>query len=115
MAATRLPEAEVLVVKRWSEQRVPEHIRDRLRVECHIAARYLTIVERRPLRTGDTESEWAVHPVARLRFTKKTGLWTLYWCDHSGQFHRYEQHAPSPRVSYLLRELEHDPTALFWG
>ena len=40
-----LPELDVARVLRWCEQRVPEHARDQVRVECDISPRHLTIVE----------------------------------------------------------------------
>jgi hypothetical protein len=35
-------------VRRWCRQRVPEHLRDQLRVECDAGPGHLTIVECRP-------------------------------------------------------------------
>ncbi len=43
-----LPELGIARVRRWCEQRVPEHARDRVRVECDVGPRHLTIVEWRP-------------------------------------------------------------------
>jgi hypothetical protein len=42
-----LPETDVARVQRWCTNRVPAHALHQVRVECHIAPRYLTIVERR--------------------------------------------------------------------
>lgn len=54
-------------------------------------------------------------PVARLRYTKSTGLWSLYWRDQHAAFHEYLQAAPSTSIAELLDEVDRDPTALFWG
>ena len=40
-----LPELDIARVRRWCEQRVPEHVRDQVRVECDISPRHLTILE----------------------------------------------------------------------
>ena len=40
---------------------------------------------------------------------------TLYWRDRNLRFHRYDQLEPSPDISDLLREIERDPIAIFWG
>ena len=42
-----LPELDVAQVQRWCAVRVPEHARNQVRVECEVAPRHLTIVERR--------------------------------------------------------------------
>ncbi|MER2220552.1 MAG: DUF3024 domain-containing protein, partial [Rhodococcus sp. (in: high G+C Gram-positive bacteria)] len=44
--------------------------------------------------------------IARLSYTKKTGLWTLYWRDRNLKFHRYQFLAPSPHVQDLLDHIE---------
>lgn len=82
-----LPEAEIDRVVRWCEQRVPEHVRDQLRIECEVAP----------------------------RFARHAGTWTLYWLDRNLRFHLYDRVPPNPEVDVLLGELDRDPTAIFWG
>lgn len=115
MANAGLPELDVKRVRRWCEQRVPAQVRDKVRIECDVAPRHLTIVECRPPGRLEDGPDWFRMPVARLRYTKRTGLWSLYWRDHNLEFHVYDQLAPSPHVDDLLQELDSDPTALFWG
>ena len=98
-----------------SRQRVPSHVRGKLRIECETAPRHLTIVERRPPWREGPGPVWTRSPVARLRYTKASQAWTLYWCDRNSRFHLYSGLTPSPRVDDLLQEIELDPTALFWG
>lgn len=109
-----LPETDVARVQRWCRGRVPEHIRSEVRVEVDIADRHLTIVEcRAPWRGGD--GEWTRSPIARLRFTKASGLWALYWRDRNLRFHEYDLAPPSASLDDLLAEVDRDPTAIFWG
>ena len=42
-------------------------------------------------------------------------MWTLYWRDRNLRFHRYDQLEPSPDIGNLLREIDRDPIAIFWG
>lgn len=110
-----LPELAVARVQRWCAARVPEHGRHQVRVECEVGRTDLTIVERRtPWRAG-IGPEWTRLPVARLRYTKASRLWTLYWRDRNLRFHRYDRLAPSANVSELIDEIERDPTSIFWG
>lgn len=110
-----LPDLDVARVQRYCDQRVPEHVRDQVRVECEVAARHLTIVECRPLWRADPGPVWSRNPIARLRYTKTTRSWSLFWSDRNQRFHTYDRLAPSPRVEDLLDEVDRDPTAIFWG
>src|SRR5699024_12851106 len=55
----------------WCRERVPEHLWDQVRVEAEIADRHVTIIETRP--PWDGQGDWTRFPVARLRYTVKTG------------------------------------------
>jgi len=109
-----LPELDIARVRRWCERRVPRR-RDQVRVECDIGSRQLTIVECRPPWGQGIGPEWTRLPIARLRYTQATNTWTLYWRDRNLRFHRSDQIGPSPQIEDLLREIDRDPTAIFWG
>ncbi|WP_299038759.1 DUF3024 domain-containing protein [uncultured Pseudokineococcus sp.] len=117
--ASTLPELDVARVKRWCAARVPERVRHEMRVECEVAPRHLTIVERRaPYDEQQFGPEWTSFPIARLRYTKTRGEWSLYWRDRHMRFHPYDERfafAPSRDVEALLAEVDRDPTSIFWG
>ena len=115
VAETGLPELDVARVRRWCEQRVPAHVRDQIRVEVDVAPRHLTIVECRPPWRPEAGPEWTRFPIARLRYTKTSRRWSLLWRDRHLRFHAYDRLAPSVHVDDLLREIDADPTAIFWG
>jgi hypothetical protein len=110
-----LPELDVARVKRWCAQRVPKHARHQVRVECQVAPRHLTIIERRAPWREDLGPEWTSFPIARLRYTATSKSWTLFWRDRHLRFHLYEQIKPSDSVEDLLAEIDRDPTFIFWG
>jgi len=110
-----LPELDVARVERWCRARVPEQVRDQVRVEVDVADRHLTIVECRPPWRTDLGTEWTRFPIARLRYTKGTRLWSLYWRDRNLRFHSYDGVPATTSVEDLLAELDRDPTAIFWG
>ncbi|WP_276140859.1 DUF3024 domain-containing protein [Rhodococcus sp. T2V] len=114
-AVPGLPELDIARVQRWCGARVPEHARHEVRLECEVAARHLTIVERRAPWCDDVGPEWTSLPIARLRYTKATRTWSLYWRDRNLRFHAYDRLAPSPHLKTLLTELDRDPTCIFWG
>jgi hypothetical protein len=43
-----LPELDMARVRRWCQQRVPEHAHSQVAVECDVTPRHVTIVECRP-------------------------------------------------------------------
>ncbi|MGH3327011.1 MAG: DUF3024 domain-containing protein [Streptomycetales bacterium] len=102
-------------MRRWCEQRVPGHARDQVRVECDEAPGHLTIVECRAPWYDDMGPDWTRFPIARLRYTTSTALWSLYWRDRNLRFHRYDPVAPTASVEAVLDEVSRDPTAIFWG
>ena len=110
-----LPETDVARVHRWCRDRVPEHVRDEVRVEVDVAERHLTIVECRAPWRADMGAEWTRFPIARLRYTKATGVWSLYWRDRNLGFHAYDLVSPTASIEELLSEVDRDPTAIFWG
>jgi len=110
-----LPETDVARVQRWCRDKVPAHIRDEVRVEVDLAERYLTIVECRRSWRADAGAEWIRFPIARLRYTKSAGMWSLYWRDRNLRFRAYDLVAPTAGIEELLAELDRDPTAIFWG
>ena len=110
-----LPELDVARVERWCRAWVPEHVRAQVRVEIDVADRHLTIVECRPPWRADFGPDWTRLPVARLRYTKATRLWSLYWRDRNLRFHVYDRVPVTTSVEDLLAEVDRDPTAIFWG
>ena len=110
-----LPETDVARVQRWCRARVPEQVRDQVRVEVDVAERHVTIVECRLPCRADLGAKWTRFPIARLRYTKSTGLWSLYWRDRDLRFHEYDRAPATVSVEDLLAEVDLDPTAIFWG
>lgn len=113
MGERGMKEADVERVKAWCGGKVPEHLHERVRIECEAGSRHLTIVDRRPPWRDDGNPEWTSTPVARLRF--ECMHWWLLWCDRNSKFHYYEFAEPSKDVDILLDEIDKDPTGIFWG
>jgi Protein of unknown function (DUF3024) len=115
MAIGPPPEVDVVRIQRWCEKQVPAAQRDRIRIECEVSGRDVTIVERHPLGASDAGTDWVTTPAARLRYLKSRTVWRLYWCDSDDQWHEYPELPFAHRVDDLLAEIDRDPTALFWG
>jgi hypothetical protein len=108
-----MPETDLLRIRRWCRECVPERLWDQVRVEAEIADRHVTIVEKRPPWDGD--GDWMRVPIARLRYTKATGQWSIYWRDRNMKFHEYARKRPTKNVQSLLDYIGSHEDPIFWG
>ena len=110
-----LPGLDVAAIRRYCEQHVPPDAIHEVRIGLVLTKGAATIVERRAPWREDFGPEWSSQEVARLRYTVKGGLWTLYYIDSTDRWHRYEELPPAKDIRVLLDELDRDPTCIFWG
>jgi len=113
-----IPELDLTRIRRWVEARnsdLLDRAQGLIRYELDVTNRTVTILECRPPWRPDFGPEWTRFPVARLRYTKTRGEWSLYWRDRNLSFHEYDLAPPTPHVEDLIAEIERDPTSIFWG
>jgi hypothetical protein len=110
-----LPDADIARVHEVCASHVPERARDEVRVEVELDGHTVIIVECRPPWREDLGPDWTRMPVAKLRYVKTTGLWTLYYYRHTGRWERYPLLGSTRRIGDLLDELASDPICIFWG
>jgi DUF3024 family protein len=107
------PETDLAKIRKYCQTRVPARLRDQVRIEASVRGGSVTIVECRPPWQSNL-TEWSKVRVAQLRYSASTHEWNLYWADRNGRWHRYDDFPPG-RVDQVLREIESDPTGIFWG
>ena len=115
-----LPEHDVELLRDYCQAKVPDHALHQVRMELELTPGAATIVEVRAPWREDFGPDWTRSPVARLRYTQKTGIWVLYSRDYRGhpdppRFRRYPFVGPSARIGVLIDELDRDPVCAFWG
>ncbi|HLS49616.1 MAG TPA: DUF3024 domain-containing protein [Actinomycetaceae bacterium] len=108
-----LPETDLHRIRLWARERVPEHLWDQVKVEADISDRHVDIVEVRP--PWDGVGERTRFPIARLRYTKSTGLWAIYWRDRNLEFREYKPKRPTKNVKALLDYIDSGEDPIFWG
>ena len=108
-------DAAVARVERFCVDRVPEEARAEFRLEHTVRGNAITINERRPPWQPDPDAEWTSQSIAQLRFDEKSGLWSLRWPRHTGQWLRYDGVRDARDVDPLLAEIDADPDGVFWG
>ncbi len=101
------------IVSEYCEQKIPPHLKNDIRITFMIIKNEVWIYEKRPV--WDNPSEWHEMPVAKIRCTLKTRLWTLYWPDRNSRWHIYDRIKPNKDISKIIEEIDNDPTRIFWG
>ena len=101
------------ILARYCARRVPMRARDQIQLGYRFRGNSVTPFERRP--AVRDSSIWTKSAVARFRFDPLPSLWTLYCRDRNTRWHRYGEVHPRPDLNDLLREVDEDPTGIFWG
>lgn len=110
-----VPEPDLKMIAAWCEQHTPEHVRDQVWIEHDVTSRHVDIMECRPDWMDPQNRPTMRFPIARLRYTTRTGLWTIYWRDRNLKFHLYESFHPTANVREVLAFLDEPDSAIFWG
>ena len=100
-------------VGEFCKKRSPAHLKDKLRLEYAVKGHEVVIVERRP--KWNNPNEWAESPVAKLKFIQSADKWQLYWQPSDLKRHEYPGTSSSDHITHLVREIDADPLACFFG
>jgi hypothetical protein len=63
----------------------------------------------------DDRSKWIDIEIAKFRFTKRTGVWSLYCMFRDLKWRAYEPLPTSADLGELVEEMDRDPTGIFFG
>ena len=100
-------------LREYCEDHIPERVRHQLRLSYKIRANHVTLLEGRPAIMDS--AKWVDIVVAQFRFRPKDSMWRLYWADRNSRWHEYVEAGPTYDLEELLREVDEDPTGIFWG
>ena len=101
------------IMSRFCERRVPLTIRDQVRMHHEFQQNYVFLFEDRP--RWDKSEEWTHLPIAKFRFNHDHGKWSLYWMDRKSKWHIYDMVKPTHDLGKLLKEVDRDPSGIFFG
>ncbi len=111
-----IPVEDLARVQAWCRADSPEHMADRIRVECHVDGNTVTLCE--TLAPWDGQGEWTHDEFAQLRHRPRLGDYELRWHDSNLRWRRYTPENIPPvtgSCEELLAEIKADPWALFRG
>lgn len=103
----------IRVLDAYCERRVPLHVRDKVALQFRIQRQDVVLFEKRP--RFNRPGEWVESGVAKFRFNRKAGEWSLLYRDRNAKWHYFDPCPPSPEFEALLAEVDRDVTGIFWG
>lgn len=98
---------------RFIVNRVPKHAQNKVRIGYIAKGMIITLFEQRPY--FKNKAIWTKSDIARVRYSKTDGTWTLYYRDRNGKWHVYDPLPPTPDIGAVLQVIKADPTGIFWG
>jgi len=101
------------IVGGFCRRRTRPEVADELRLICETEGQSVVISEERP--DWRDPSERMHTPVAKLRFVRTTGLWTLYWMRADLRWHAYEPAASTADLAALVEVVDRDEDCAFFG
>ncbi len=102
------------VLSTYCDDKIPGHVKDKIRLEFSFRGNNVTLVERRP-HFLDPKAEWTSSKVAQFRFNPDKVKWKLFCSDRNGKWHAYLGPGRYNNLERLIGEVEDDPTGIFWG
>jgi len=97
----------------YCEERMPVHVRNELRLGFRITGHDVVLFEERP--AFRPPHDWQQLPVAKFTYVRNRDVWRLF-CQHRDlRWHRYERRPSARAIEILLREVDSDPTGIFFG
>ena len=113
MALSDLQRAHVAKKLQAVADRVPKHVRDKLRIEFRFGPSDVVLLENRPyFRDPNRRVE---HEVAKFRYVAAADEWRLFCQFRDLKWRAYQPLPSAPDFDTLLDEVNRDPTGIFWG
>jgi hypothetical protein len=114
MALSELHRAQISRrLKALCDRRVPAHARSQVRLDFRLGTSDVVLFESRP--AFKAPHEWRDHDIARFRFVAAANEWRLFCQFRDLKWRAYQPLPSAPDFETLLREVDRDPTGIFWG
>lgn len=95
------------------EDRVPEHVRDKLQIKYKWEGNAVILFEFRP--SWRDPDVWLEEPVAKFRYVQSRREWQLFYMARTLKWKAFPVRPTAKKFETLLAEVERDSTGLFWG
>lgn len=102
------------VVGQWCLNKVPPHLKRQVDYDYEVDGQSVIIFEVRPRFMGKP-GEVTRNPIAKFRYTKASGLWSIFWKRHTGKWHRYDPGDDTSDIAEALTVVDSDRYGCFFG
>ena len=92
---------------------VPAHAQSQVRMGYVVKGNTVILHEERP--TFRNKKKWLAFHIAQFRYIRTANKWRLFFRDQHAKWHIYGRIEDADRFEKLLKEVEEDPTGIFWG
>lgn len=103
------------LMQSYCNNKVPKELQDSINLFYKIRGNSITLIESRPILWNDPGSIKVEIKIAQIRFKNEDKTFTLYCADRNERWHLYDFIEPSIELEDLLKEIDNDPTGIFWG
>ncbi len=97
----------------WSRRRPPLHLRDKMREGQRFTGHAIEFFFVRP--RFDQPDQTVEESLAKVQFVRSRGVWRLYWKRADGQWHGYQPFPEARSLADVLRVVDQDAHACFFG
>jgi len=97
----------------YCDKKIPKAIRDKLTLDYKVKGNTIILFERRPhfiYKNKKIECS-----IAKIKYLPITREWKLYYMDRNLRWRKYWNYEPKKRISTIIKEIDEDPTCIFWG
>lgn len=112
---TEVVDPAMSLIATYCATRVPAAHDDELRIEYEVHGSTITIYECRPPWREEMGPDWTRMRICTFEWDAMTRLWTLYARDRNDRRMDCPFVEPAPDLASLIRDLDNDPTGIFWG
>ena len=105
---TEQQRADTLLGQLCEQRSIP----DQVKLHYDTRGNRVTLTESRPLFIDP--AIWNEIKIAQLEYSLESCTWTLYWYDRKNRRQAYPTGRNKDTLEKLIREVESDPTGIFW-
>jgi hypothetical protein len=101
------------LLESYCKTKIPPKFANEIKLSFILRGNNITLIESRPSIFDKTK--WNDMTIAQFRYLEEDELWMLYCADRNGKWHKYKNSFVYKDFKKLLKEVDEDPTGIFFG
>ena len=100
-------------MKQYCDTKIPIEHQNEIKLLYNIRGNNVTLIESRPLFLD--KNKWGEFKIAQFRYNPNNNKWALYCRNRNEKWFIYMNIDDCENLEDLLKEVDDDPTGIFWG